>query len=431
MISDISSYQQYSNNLNLSSKELKAYQDKKIRALINHAYRNVPYYKQKLDAIGLDPSDIRNAQDLKKIPITTKADIQFGNIQEHLASNYTDKTYRIRETSGSTGKPLKIFIDYDAIRISECIWLRAFFRNGLRIRDKLVSIGNPKNQPSQKRFFQKFGILPRSYVSIFDKPEDQLRALSIYEPDVIRCWTSCLSVLAYKKDPKYNIHPRMLFTSAELLEKTTRRFLESTFGSELFDHYACEELGLIAWECKQHSGYHVNADSIVLEMLKDSEEVSSGEHGEIVCTHLDNFAMPIIRYKLGDMGVKGDEGCSCGLSFPKIISIDGRNDDFIVAENGQLVSPRTVSDVLEYSTNEFKNILQYRIYQVSRTELKVSLVTSAEFSNKEIIFNQVSREMKKYFGDNTEVQVEQVDSISPDPSGKIMKVISNIKTSLN
>ena len=91
--------------------------------------------------------------------------------------------------------------------------------------------------------------------------------------------------------------------------------------------------------------------------------VSPGSMGEVVCTSLSNYAMPLIRYKLGDIGVLDDKKCECGITLPLLKSIEGRDDDLLRGMNGQVISPRTISDVLQYSTSEYEGAraIQYRI----------------------------------------------------------------------
>jgi phenylacetate-CoA ligase len=288
-------------------------------------------------------------------------------------------------------------------------------------------IKNPHTEIRLSNFLQSLGIFPRDYISIFDEPEKQILKLSKYKPDVIRTWTSCLSVLARQYDPSLNISPRMIFTSAEILNDYTRKYIEKTFNSEIFDHYACEEFGLIGWECGKHDGYHINSDSLIIEFLKDDAPVGNNEKGEVVVTHLDNYAMPFIRYKLGDIGVGSDVGCSCGLNLPKIRFIEGRNDDFLVALNGNWVSPRTISDVLEYSTDDYKGLIHYKIEQVEREKIIIKIQVNELFNSDES-FHKIVTNMKKYLGGDMDVDVQIVDDIPIDKSGKISKVTSRIKT---
>ena len=429
LISEALNYFFLRQNLFKKSVEIQELQNKKFRALIKHAYETVPYFKQKFSSLGLTPANIKTVDDIVKIPPITKSEIQEGSLDNHLSRSYTINQCSARKTSGSTGHPFNLFIDQRGVSISEVLWLRAFLKNGLKIRDKMIFIKNPRSLTRSMSFLQRLGIFPRDEISIFEDPEKQLLKLSAYKPDVIRTWTSCLSVLARRYDRSLNINPRMIFTSAEFLDNYTRKYIEDIFDSKVFDYYSCEEFGLMGWECSKHDGYHINSDSLIIEFLKDDAPAEVGERGEIVVTHLDNFAMPFIRYKLGDIGVLSDDVCTCGLTLPKIKFVEGRNDDFLVALNGDWMSARTVSDVLEYSTDDYKGLIQYRIEQIEKDKIKIMLKVNNLFNSEES-FHKVEVEMKKYLGEDMDIDIRLVDDIPADKSGKIRKVISTIKTSL-
>jgi phenylacetate-CoA ligase len=124
--------------------------------------------------------------------------------------------------------------------------------------------------------------------------------------------------------------------------------IESILGCPVYDSYGSGEMGGLGFECPQHSGVHLNSDFFVFEVVRDGEEVSPGEAGEIVITGLTNFVMPLIRYEQRDRVVKGEEGaCGCGSCLPRLRSIQGRLDDGLVAPDGSMVSPGMVCEKLE------------------------------------------------------------------------------------
>jgi phenylacetate-CoA ligase len=231
-----------------------------------------------------------------------------------------------RTTSGSTGLPLTIFADGRVEDFFTAVWMRAVFERGLRVRDKMAIIADPRTFPKSKTFLQRLGIAERKYISIFDSAERQLALLKEFRPDVVKGYTSSLIILAeeFGKALK-EVEARMVFSGAELLNETDRQLTSSAFDAELFDFYACTELGWLAWECKAHNGYHVNADSVLLEFLDDDgESVAPGEKGRVVGTSLFNDVMPLIRYELEDVAVSVNDDCPCGITLPLIRSLEGR-----------------------------------------------------------------------------------------------------------
>lgn len=334
-------------NLRLKTPILQMLQNKKLIRIIKHAYNNTPYYHRKFDEAGVKLSDIKSVSDIVKIPFTTKFEIQ-SNLNDVTARNMDMNKCRRTTTTGSTGIPLTVFIDRRSANIHDAVWVRAHLERGLNFFDKIAVIRTPRSFRKRGNFYDKLGFIKRKYISVYDNPEVQLNLLKEFNPDVIRSYPSALATLAFicKRD-FYEGNTRLIFTSADLLEGAIRKLISSTFQGELYDNYSCNEVALIAWECKRHSGYHVNVDTLLVEFLKNGEPVSDGERGEIVITDLTNKAMPLIRYKIGDLGVLSDEQCSCGITLPLMKVIEGRKDDFIQTLDGRIISPHQFKRILK------------------------------------------------------------------------------------
>jgi len=162
--------------------------------------------------------------------------------------------------------------------------------------------------------------------------------------------------------------------------------------------FGCIEVNRTAWECTEHCGYHLDVDSVISEFIQDGENVSDGERGNIVYTSLYNYAMPLIRYEVGDVGIPTDELCSCGRSLPLMKSVEGRCDDFIVLPSGNVVSPRVLSLLIKHTDG----ILEYQAIQKQINKLQIYIVP---FGN---VNDEKERELKASVGKllNNEVSVE-------------------------
>ena len=174
---------------------------------------------------------------------------------------------------------------------------------------------------------------------------------------------------AVKEHPRYEIRPRIVLSTSETLGRNTRKSIEETLDSEVFDLYGCTEFHSLAWECAEHSGYHMDVDYAIIEFVKDDEQVAPGESGTIVVTGLMNHAMPLLRYKIGDVGVPLDEKCPCGRKLPLMKSIHGREVDHITLPSGQVVSPYLLTCAIEESSN----IAKFQVVQETRNEVKIKL----------------------------------------------------------
>jgi phenylacetate-CoA ligase len=410
-------------NLRLQPTELMAMQTKQFKAIVNYAYNNVPFYHQKFDSINLKPSDIETLDDAKKIPITTKSELQAHTIDEVIAKNVDLSKCEKNSTSGSTGIPLAIYFGKKTLAIDHSMWRRAFFNNGMRLRDRRISITDSRHIPKGISLTQRLGILKRKYIQILDSPEYQYNFIKKDHPDIVEGYPSSMAILAnFCKDRHYELNFRMAMTNSESLDKKSRDLITSTFNTELFDYYGCTELSLMAWECRAHTYYHMNADSLLMEFVRDGESVSSGERGEIVCTSLINHEMPFIRYRIGDVGIPTDEKCSCGITLPCMKMVEGRCDDFLVTENGDVISPIFI---FPYPFENIENIRQFRIIQENKNKLIIQLSLKKDLlANPDL--KKAEIEIHRVFGKNVDVEFQIKDNLERDPNNKFRKVISHV-----
>lgn len=412
-------------NLRRKPSELEKMQIKKLRAIVRHAYRDIPFYHRKFKNARIDPDQIRSIEDLKKIPFTSRSEVQAASSREMVASNLDPCRLIKRRTSGSVGQPLTVFVDEGTARFEAALWLRAMFENGLRLRDKLVVIHDPASKFLENgKWLKNLGIIRRENISILEDAKNQLALLKKNEPEVIKSYPSALAIIANLCMARgYSIKPRLIFTGAELLDEATREFISSTFDAEVLDNYGCNEFSLLAWECGQHLGYHINSDSVVMEFINRGERAASGERGEIVCTGLVNQVMPLIRYRVGDVGISSDEQCSCGRILPLMEVLEGRADDFLVTLDGKLVSP------LIFHPYPFENsewIKQFRIVQEKRDKLIVQLVIKEDAGDVAKIITDAGVRLIELFGTGMQVEFRTVKSIERDASGKLRKIVSHV-----
>ena len=198
----------------------------------------------------------------------------------------------------------------------DAVWARGFREDGLRIWDKNADYHSYQHIP--KRWFEHVGIWRRTTIPTFATTKTQVEVLKRIRPDVIRGNSHELATLAraVQRDGIEKIRPRLVFQMGHLLDENTRKLIESALHTKVFDFYASTEVGLVAWECSERRGYHINMDSVVLEVLdSNGDPVSPGERGRLVCTGLLSHAMPFIRYNMGDVGSLSDENCPCGRRF--------------------------------------------------------------------------------------------------------------------
>jgi len=406
----------------LTHPMLQRIQEKKLRNIIKHAYNHVPYYHHLLKSLSLNPNDIQKVDDLCKIPILTKSEIQ-NRLEKFTANNLDRNRCFSNRTSGSTGTPLTIICDDTAHTRIVSRHLRSYFECGLKIRDKVAHFSDPRHFHGNRYWFNCLGFLSQRDFSVFDRIDDHITKLIEHPPDAIEGYPSILLLIAETvQDRKIKgLNPRLIFSTSELLIDGIRKKINSVFKTELFDRYGSVEFGTFAWECQRHNGYHLDIEDVVVEFLKNGETVSLGEKGEIVVTSLFNYAMPLIRYSLGDIGTLSDEQCSCGRGLPLMKIIDGRADDFLVLPSGKTISARNIG-TLEY----IDGIARCRIIQEQKDKIIVQIVKGRNFSQETI--KQVREKiLRGCLGEDVKIVVKLVEEIPKDKSGKIRMVMSKVK----
>jgi len=411
-------------------KELEDLQNKKLRALIKHAYENVPYYHRLFRKLNLKPEDIKTKEDLQKLPLLTKEEIR-KNFSDLLAKDFKKWQPKQNATSGSTGEPLKYYTTIDSISMGWAVGYRAWGWAGYKIGDKLVKLGGSSLVPSSLTFKKRLRyclerVLPLPSTDMTEETLDRY-ALSIskFKPEYIRGYPSSLFILAkFLAKSDYNIQPKAIFTTAETLLPSHRRFIQDVFNCDVLDGYGCRDGSANAMECVEHSGYHMASELVIMEFIKDGEHVSPGEAGEIVATDLHNYAMPFIRYAVGDVGVPSDEQCSCGRGLPLVKSIEGRVINMIKLKDGTLLSGLPFTDIFEEI--EYKkegSIRKYQIVQENKDLIVVKIVRGENFTDddmKKII--EFIRDIVK----DLEIKIEFVDEIPSTKSGKRLFVVSKV-----
>lgn len=405
----------------MKASELKKIQEKKLRAIVKHAYENVKFYHQKFDSARIKPNDIKTVEDLGKLPIITKSEVQ-KNFNQFVARDVRIDKCRIAHTSGSTGAPLTVIFDNKAQDFIQANELRRFFECGGKFRDRwALYTGTSPGGPPRNFFFEHFGIFERKR---FSDVEDSLPIIEKYRPDVISGYASLIELAARAiQEKEIRIQPRIIFSAGELLDRKRRELINSTFQVDVFDWYGSVESGYdIAWECTQHEGYHINMDAAVIEFIRDGENVAAGEEGEIVFTGLFNYAMPLIRFNVEDIGTPSDERCPCGRELPLMKMVGGRAEDYIVLPSGKILSPLTIWDTSAFP--HLDGISRFRIIQEKRDEFTVLLVLLRGYGKDVVV--QFEEGLKKVLKEDVKVKINVLDAIPRDRSGKLRRIISKV-----
>jgi phenylacetate-CoA ligase len=410
---------------------LRKFQNAQLRALVRHAYHHVPFYHRQFRALGLRPSDVASTVDLTKLPILRKSDIRQSR-GAILSTGVSPTGLRRLSTSGSTGEPLFIYVNGAESAFRKAKHLRANISCGQRPFDRWVTITAPHHFAESMWLQRRLNLFSPCPISVFSDVEEQIRRLQALQPDVLDGYSSSLLLLAKAIERKaiHTITPRFLIGGAELIDAVSRRYIEATLQAPFYDQYSTVEFERMAWQCPAKRGYHMDVDAVALEFVDAAgEEVAVGESGEILCTSLFNYAMPFIRYAVGDMGVKSDETCPCGRGLPLMDVVEGRKDSLLQLPDGRTLTPRAFT----IAFNMFKRysaIDQFRVVQKKRDMFHVLVkLKAAQGGQPQQLCTELAVHLRKTIGlpaSSVTFDVEVVDAIPLDPTGKLMTVKSEL-----
>jgi phenylacetate-CoA ligase len=407
---------------------IQAEQARRLRAFLTDIGQRVPYYRNLFARIGFDPGQVQDPSALRQLPTLGKSDIR-----AHLESMKADGHGPLSRynTGGSSGEPLIFYIGKDRKSHDVAAKWRATRWWGVDIGDReLVVWGSPVELGAQDRVRQVRDALMRSHLlPAFEMSTDNLdsfvQRIRTARPAMLFGYPSSLTLIAQHAARSGqrldNLDIRVVFVTSEKLYPEQRHALQSTFGCPVANGYGARDAGFIAHECP-HGSLHLSAEDIIVEtLLPDGEPAGPGVPGEITVTHLATADFPMVRYRTGDVGVLGLQGCPCGRGLPVLAEVQGRTTDFVVAADGTVMHGLA----LIYTLRDLVGIEQFRIEQLNLHQTQVQVVPGPGYDGA-AVRGRIGRDFKARLGDAVCVEVMEVDRIPPEKSGKHRYVVSRV-----
>jgi phenylacetate-CoA ligase len=411
----------------LPQSQIQARSRERLRDLLVHAYRQVPFYRRRIDVLGYAPEALAEPELFGQLPLLTKQDI-IEHRDEMVARDFPRSELRPNATGGSTGHMLSFYNDRASLDFRSAITIRGDRWAGLDIGTPHARLwGAPLEIQAQEQLVNRWTnlALHRLWLDCFRLSDDLLaeyvRKLQRFRPRVLVGYATALATMAQYvmvRDVK-DIHLESVVSSAETLFEEQRRQIKDAFGCQVYDRYGCREAGPIAAECPE-GRMHVNADSIYVEILRGGQPAQPGELGEIVLTPLHGYGMPLIRYRVGDLGIAAPQvPCPCGRGLPVIERVIGRTSDMFVNARGDMFHG-------EYFTHLFYNqpgIRQFQVVQPDLACLIFKVVTDQSFDTG--LLEHIQERVIDFVGP-LDVQWQIVDEIPSLKSGKRSFTISHV-----
>ena len=417
----------------LKADDIKELQLQKLKRLIRHAYNQVPLYREKLKGAGISPAEIRSIEDLEKLPLLSKQEVRENLYFDLFAENHNKSEMLKIATSGSTGEPFICYADRRQLEMRFATTMRAAEWTGWKFGDKQVrlwhqTIGMSFLQIIRERFDAFF--MRRLFIPAYEMKDSNIKHLleqvKRHEPVLIDGYAESFNFLAHylKKNNIEAFSPRAIMSSAQVLPDQTRKIIEEKFNCEVYDKYGSREFSGIAYEDSGHDGHLIQAESYIVEILKNNRPAKPGETGEVVITDLNNFHVPLIRYRIGDLAtaIDSNESSATGKGLPRIGRIQGRAQAIVVCKNGAWL-PGT------FFAHFFKDfdyaVRHYQIVQESFDELEVKIVPTSMYNDS--IEEEIRFGLKEFIGSEMPIRFTLVDEIPLVRTGKRTAIISKLK----
>jgi phenylacetate-CoA ligase len=402
--------------------DLLSYQDEQLKRLLSHAYHHVPYYRGAMQVFHINPNDIQKRENIHLMPFLDKETVRKRSADFLTTKSMQPALYKCY-TSGSTGTPLTLYRDLRNIGFEYAMLSRQRRWAGLQESERYATLKGElfsKRLLQQQRYWRlnvaENKLVMSSYHISGDTVKRYIEALQVYHPVAIDGYPSSIYTLArlmLRHGTKLPM--KAVLTSSETLVPEQKSLIEEAFDCRVFDYYGMAERVAAIHTCEQGQ-YHVVPEYSIVEFVRKSG--LKDNYYEIVGTSLNNDAMPLIRYRMGDIVELSNATCECGRSYPVVASLAGRTDDCIITPGGKIVGR------LDHILKGARNLLQAQIYQPEHNRIVLRIVPDHSFCSRD--GERVLEKLSRRVGDGIHFEIQMVHAIPRSARGKVKSVVSNV-----
>ncbi|MGV8093821.1 MAG: phenylacetate--CoA ligase family protein [Mangrovibacterium sp.] len=411
-----------------SQVDIQAWQNEKLHKIVEHAYNNVPYYQKLFKELKLKPADIKITDDLTKLPVIRRKDLQ-NNYSQLIANNHKQHRPQYRSTGGTTGEPVRYLSDINTWSLHWALKFRALESSGYQIGDKIAVMGGTSVIPEVKASLARkvWNRLNSLYPLPTSHMRDEILAtyVNLILTKNIRClrgYPSSIAVFArYCSENKIKLDIPHVITTAEVLQPLYRDEIKKAFDPVLIDSYGCADGGGSANTCPAETGFHLSLESAVWEVCTPTGSlVNPNETGEVTLTSLTNYAMPLLRYQPGDVieNTFDYSLCSCGCTLPRIKRILGRTMDILHFHNGISLGGPAFNTMLRNFP-----LTKWQMIQNDMISLDINIIPSKEYDSASE--KEICRLLHYHCGEGVAIRLHKVTDIPISSSGKQRVIINN------
>jgi phenylacetate-CoA ligase len=403
----------------------------RLAKLLAHCERHVPYYRRLL-------ADVPRSDDplavLRSLPVLTRSTLM-TRADELLADNLDARRCWWDASGGSTGEPVRFLRDRVHSAATTVALMRFHEACGRRVGEPVLFAWGAPDEILEGSESLKSRLLRwlsnDTTVNAFRLTDNSMQAfidtVNARPPKLVVGYAQSLYEIArFAERVGSRVRPQIaIITSAGTLYDSMREAIERVFGCEVRDQYGSREIGPAALECRAHAGMHVLPWAVHVEVLaEDGRPLGPGEDGELVVTSLTNYAMPLVRYAIGDRGVlSAARSCVCGHTGTTLARVSGRIADTFVSAAGERVDGEFFTHILFH----MPWVAKFQVLQRDYDDVAFRIVLAAgHHGAPEHDRERIARDARKVLGEACRVSFEFVPELHPGPSGKFRFTISEV-----
>jgi phenylacetate-CoA ligase len=412
-----------------NQEQLAELQRTQVRDLLQHAYAHCAFYRDRMQAAGLSPNDFNDIACLRALPTLTKTDIQ-RNMAGLQADNVPESARQRNQTGGSTGAPLQFYVDKERLdsRMASTVrhdawanygpgdWLATLWGARLDLAEDDTFVNRMRNRLLYRSISLNTSAVSEKDWQVF------LADVRRFKPRAMLAYAQSAVMFAdYVRENKIqDITFDSIITSAEVLLPGQREYLQETFHGTVFNRYGCREVSVIASECEQHRGMHVNADALYVEIEPDPTLPAGC--GKVIITDMFNRSMPLIRYEIEDIASwSASQQCPCGRKLPLLNDLQGRSTDFLIMPSGRKVSGPSLTLVIA----DVAELQHMQIVQDAADHIILRCVPGKGWSTS--VEDTLRRRLGLYVDPGVQTDIEICTELEISASGKHRFVINRLK----
>jgi phenylacetate-CoA ligase len=422
-----------------SREKLEEFQVKQLRHLVRSVEGTIPFYTEVLEEEELTWEDFTQLSDIKKFPTITKKTIQ-GNYDSFLPKDAKkDELYHM-STGGSTGNPLTVYMDFGDIardkanteHYMEVIGLDIFNYKSIRLYgDKIPEKHLEKNKYWYLDGDQK--LVMSCYHVNKDTVADYAERIDEHNPTYIHTRPSAILPLAQymiSEDIELEKPIEYIIADGEYLTQGQREVIEEAFQGRVYEVYGHTEGCVFGCSCSESRLLHFAPQIGILELVDNdgSWVTEEGERGEMVTTGFNNRTFPLIRYRTGDVAIKGNERCDCGRSYTMIETVEGRMQDYVVDINDTLTP--LAPAIFNYHDMNWKGIRNFKVVQETKGELRIKILREEDHDEpRDKMKDRIEKKLSQIFGNTFEIEIGYTSELPRTDIGKYRYLEQKLDTS--